>query len=114
LSEEVLKKIVVIQLDLIKERLMRKGIFLEVSEKTLSHLAKEGFNPEYGARPLKRLIQNKILNPVAKFIITRSIDNGGVVMVEMKKDEPIVELKKVFRRQANNSNRNSKTSVVKK
>lgn len=99
LSEEVLKQIVSIQLDLVKDRLVKKGIFLDVSDETIAYLAKEGFNPEYGARPLKRLIQSKILNPVAKFIISRSIDNGGTVVVEIKDSEPAVELKKTFRRQ---------------
>jgi len=99
LSEDVLKQIVSIQLDLVKDRLVKKGIFLDVSDETITYLAKEGFNPEYGARPLKRLIQSKILNPVAKFIISRSIDNGGTVVVEIKDGEPAVELKKTFRRQ---------------
>lgn len=113
LSEDILKQIVNIQLDLVKERLTKKGIFLDVSDEVLSYLAKEGFNPEYGARPLKRLIQGKILNPVAKFIISRSIDNGGTVAVEMKNGEPIVELKKTFRRQLGLRN-SPKTSLGKK
>lgn len=114
LSEEVLKQIVDIQLGLVKERLMKKGVFLDVSEEAMFYLAKEGFNPEYGARPLKRLIQSKILNPVAKFIIARSVDNGGTVTVEMKEGEPAVELKKVFRRRASNVRGDSKTSASKK
>src|ERR1035437_4668656 len=65
LSKETIKSIVGIQIDLIKKRLAEKEIELVIADDVLTLLADEGYNPEYGARPLKRLIQNKILNPVA-------------------------------------------------
>jgi hypothetical protein len=49
-------------------------------------LAKEGYNPQYGARPLKRLIQNKILTPVASMIISKGIMKGGALMSASKMD----------------------------
>ena len=73
-----------------------KGIKLEVSDEVLEFLSKQGFNPEYGARPLKRLIQNRILNKVAEFIISRRVENGGIVKVAMRGDEPTIELKKSY------------------
>jgi ATP-dependent Clp protease ATP-binding subunit ClpA len=54
-------------------------------------LAKEGYNPQYGARPLKRVIQNKILNPIASLIISKSILKGGTVSVSVKKNLPAGE-----------------------
>jgi len=52
----------------------------------MQYLGKEGYNPQYGARPLKRLIQNKILNPVASLMISKGIMRGGVISVSLGKD----------------------------
>ena len=57
----------------VKDRLLTKGINFEISDDALSYLAKEGYNPLYGARPLNRLIQNKILNSVTTYIISNSV-----------------------------------------
>ena len=86
-----------IQLKLVAERLGTKGITIEVAPEVINYLGKEGYTPEYGARPLKRLIQSKILNPVAEFIISRKVENGGIVSVEVKNGQPVIELKKVNR-----------------
>jgi len=77
---------------------MLKNIELIISPATIDYLTKNGFSPEYGARPLKRLIQNKILNPVAEFIIGRKLDTGGTVEVTIKNGLPFIELKKSNRR----------------
>ncbi len=94
LRSEVLREIVDLQLDIVRTRLLKKGIRLDVTDEVMNFLAKQGYNPEYGARPLKRLIQSKILNPVAQFIIGRKINDGGLVTVSLKDDEPFVELTK--------------------
>lgn len=94
LPTEVIREIVDIQLSIVRERLAVKNINLELSDEAINYLAKEGYSPEYGARPLKRLIQTKILNPVAEFIISRKIEDSGVVTVNMKAGEPVIELKK--------------------
>lgn len=97
LSPDTIKDIVQIQLGLIKRRLLLKGIKLEIMPEIFEYLSREGYNPEYGARPLKRLIQNKILNKVAEFIISRRVENGGVVKVAIKDGVPIIELKKSYK-----------------
>ena len=97
LSAETIKDIVQIQLDLVRRRLLLKGIKLEISNEVFDYLAREGYNPEYGARPLKRLIQNKILNKVAEFIIARRVENGGIVKVAVKDGIPTIELKKSYK-----------------
>ena len=92
LKKEDLKKIVRIQIDVISERLKAKDIKLKVTEKALSFLVEEGYNPQYGARPLKRLIQDKILNQVANLIISNQIQAGGTVNVDAKNKQLVVEI----------------------
>ncbi len=94
LSEEVIREIVEIQIRLLKKRLKEKGIAVEISPETLSYLAKEGYSPEYGARPLKRVIQSKILNPIAEYIIAKKVEQGSVVSITLKEGLPALEIKK--------------------
>lgn len=93
LSEEIIRQIVEIQLGLVRSRLKEKNISLNVSPEAISYLAKEGYNPEYGARPLKRIIQNKILNPVAEYIIAKKVSGGSVVTVSIKDGLPLIDIK---------------------
>jgi len=94
LSKSAIKDIVKIQVDIVKERLEQKEIKLEVSDDVLEYLSKEGYNPQYGARPLKRLIQNKILTPVASLMVSKGIKKGGSVSVSMKGSELSFDIKK--------------------
>lgn len=94
LSAEVIQEIVSLQLSLVSERLAKKGIALKVAPEVLPYLTREGYTPEYGARPLKRLIQTKLLNPIAEFIIARKVEGGGEVMVTIKEGVPHLELQK--------------------
>ena len=84
LSKEAIAEIVKIQVDVVRERLLQKEIKLELSEAVFTHLAEEGYSPQYGARPLKRLIQNKILTPVASLIVSNGITKGGTILVDVK------------------------------
>ncbi len=94
LSPQSIEQIVKIQVDIVIERLLAKEIKLDVSADVLSYLAKEGYNPHYGARPLKRIIQNKILTPVASLIISKGLMKGGAVSVGMKNGEFTFDVKK--------------------
>jgi len=94
LSPEALAEIVNLRIDVVRERLGSKGISLEISKEALAHLAKEGYDPHYGARPLNRLIQNKILNPVASYIISNNVKKGDTVNVSVKGSELLIEAKK--------------------
>ena len=94
LSPEVIKEIVHIRVGVVAERLAAKGITLEINDEALAYLAKEGYNPHYGARPLNRVIQSKILNPVAAFIISNDIKKGDSVLVGIKNGELSIETKK--------------------
>ena len=94
LSKEAIKKIVNIQIDIIKRRLRDKEINLSVTESVSELLATEGYNPQYGARPLKRLIQDKILNPVASMMITNKVLSGGTVLVDAKDGQFTFDIKR--------------------
>ncbi|MCU0660264.1 MAG: AAA family ATPase [Candidatus Pacebacteria bacterium] len=94
LSAESIKQIVDIRIATVRERLANKDISLVISDEALSYLAKEGYNPNYGARPLNRLIQTKILNPVATHIITQGVTKGDTVHVSVKEGELMIETKK--------------------
>ncbi len=95
LSQESIKEIVEIQVNIVKERLSAKGIMFEVSPAVVEYLAKEGYNPQYGARPLKRLIQDKIMTPVASLMISRGLMRGGSIFIGMKDGEFTFDVKKV-------------------
>jgi ATP-dependent Clp protease ATP-binding subunit ClpB len=103
LSQEVIRSIVDIKIKIIRDRLLGKGIGLEISLDSLLYLAKEGYNPHYGARPLGRLIQDKILNPVANLIISKGIKKGDTVYVTMKDSELSIEMKKPIRPRDNST-----------
>ncbi len=94
LSESAIREIVNLRVKVVKDRLLSKGINFEINESALVYLAKEGYNPHYGARPLNRLIQNKILNPVASYIISNGIKKGDTVIVSTKGSELVIENKK--------------------
>ena len=94
LSPEAIKEIVNIQIGQVKQRLAEKEIALELSPDAIAYLSKEGYNPQYGARPLKRLIQSKILTPIASLMISKGVLKGGTVSVGLKGSELTFDVKK--------------------
>lgn len=87
LSKDAIAQIVSIQLDIVQKRLSEKEITLVVSKEAIDYLAKKGYNPTYGARPLKRLIQDKILTKVAQLMVSRGILEGGEVTIGVGQNE---------------------------
>lgn len=84
LSPEAIMDIVRMQVEIVGKRLEEKHIALSLTPAALEHLAKEGYNPQYGARPLKRLIQTKVMTPIANMMVARGILEGGSVAVDCK------------------------------
>ena len=76
--------IVRMQIELVAKRLEEKHLARTLRVAALAHLAKEGYNPQYGARPLKRLIQTKILTSIANTMVARGVMEGGSVTVDFK------------------------------
>jgi ATP-dependent Clp protease ATP-binding subunit ClpC len=112
LSPETIRSIVDIQIADVIARLVRKDIDLSVSPAVLDYIAKEGYDPKFGARPLKRVIQSKILTPVATMMINEGMLRGGVVKVDMKKDELVFDIKKRGRAAATSSRKGMKKTDV--
>jgi len=83
LSQKAMEEIVRMQVDIVAKRLEEKRISVILTEAALESLAKEGYNPQYGARPLKRLIQTKIMTPIANMMVARGIMEGGSVRVDV-------------------------------
>ena len=74
--------IVELQLSLLIERLKKKGLEIDVTKEAINALAKLGFNPEYGGRPVKRVIQKNILNLLSKSILGGEIDKSSKVIID--------------------------------
>src|SRR6202047_2770563 len=82
LSEDDLKKIVEIQLRRLSKRLEQQKITLDLSDSAKAHLAREGYDPVYGARPLRRVIQKEILDPLSINILEGKVREGQTVKVD--------------------------------
>jgi len=83
LEKDQLKKIALIQVDYLKKRLKDRDIEFALSEEVLEKLAEAGFDPVYGARPLKRAIQNQIENPLAQEILSGRYGAGDKVVTSV-------------------------------
>jgi ATP-dependent Clp protease ATP-binding subunit ClpB len=75
--------IVKIQLNSLKRLVAQSGIDLKFSDYALEYLADQGFDPQFGARPLKRLIQKEIVNHLSKRILSGDIDRAHPVLVDV-------------------------------
>ena len=83
LMKKDIRNIIKIQLDGLKKSVFETGIRLEFSDYALDYLSENGFDPQFGARPLKRLIQKMIVNPLSKKILAGDIENSLPVVVDV-------------------------------
>ena len=86
LSREDLRKIVSIQFNLIRNRLDESGIKIDISDAALDRLARIGFDPQYGARPLKRVLQREVLNELSKQILAGTISKDSMIFIDLKNE----------------------------
>jgi ATP-dependent Clp protease ATP-binding subunit ClpB len=82
LQKEQIRKIVELQVARLRKQLTDKGIELDVTETALDEIASEGYDPTYGARPLKRVIQQRIQNPLAVELLKREFEEGSRVKID--------------------------------
>ena len=82
LTREQLKQIVEIQLERLRARLVERHIVLELTDEAREYLAAMGYDPQYGARPLKRAIQKELETPLGKLLLKGEISDGSRVIVE--------------------------------
>jgi len=90
LTAEDLAKIVELQLARLKARLEDRRINLEMTQAAISDIASRGYNPVYGARPLKRLIQQDIETPLAKLLVKGEVKDGDTATVDYKDGEIVI------------------------
>ena len=93
LTEEMIGYIVDIQLDEVKSRLKKEKITLEFDSEIQKLLSQKGYDPLYGARPLKRVIQNDLLDELAMQIIDGRINSGDMVLVDVKDEKIVITVK---------------------
>ncbi|MDW3176941.1 MAG: AAA family ATPase [Acidimicrobiia bacterium] len=91
LTEEDLRKIVDIQLDLFRKRLLDRRISLEVTDDALAWLAKEGYDPAFGARPLKRVVQREVADKLAIQLLDGTFGEDAIVHVAVSSDRLALE-----------------------
>ncbi len=95
LSKTDIHKIAKIQLDEVKKTLLEQEIILDVAPEAMDYLAEEGFHPEFGARPLKRLIQKKVLNELSKQMLLNKVQAKSHIVLD------VFDGKVVFRKPRN-------------
>ena len=87
LNEEQIKSIVCLQLDIIKKRLADNDITLDISQSAIDLLAREGYNPDFGARPVKRAIQRLLLNDLSKTLLSGTLDCTKTIIVDTDEEK---------------------------
>ena len=95
LTKENILEIVKLQLDALKKMLSKQGITFDATEEAIAYLAQKGYNPEYGARPVKRVIQKDVLNLLSKELLAGKVTNDSIILLD-EFDENLV-----FRNQDN-------------
>ena len=86
LNENEIEQIVKLQIESIKRMLASNGVTLEVTDRALHYLAEEGYDPEFGARPVKRVIHRMILNQLSKDILAQRIDRSKSIIIDYNHD----------------------------
>ncbi len=87
LNEEQIRDIVGLQIGGVHKMLMESGIDLRVTDDAIDYIAKEGYDPQFGARPVKRALQRLVLNELSKSIIAGKVDRNRPVIVELREGE---------------------------
>src|SRR5581483_9029042 len=87
LSREDLKKIVDVQLRTLEQKIKERKFSLKLSDEAKDLLCLEGYDQVYGARPLKRLIQQRIMNPLAEKLLAGEVKEGDTVKIEVQGSE---------------------------
>lgn len=87
LNEKEIEEIVGLQIHSIQKMLERNGVTMEVTPAALKYLAEEGYDPEFGARPVKRVIHRTVLNRLSKDILAQKVDKERPIIIDVKNDE---------------------------
>jgi ATP-dependent Clp protease ATP-binding subunit ClpB len=84
LTREEVRRIVELQLKLVQKMLEKSSVKLTVTKKALDFIAMVGYDPQFGARPIKRVIQKNLVNELSKMILDEKVDKNSVIVVDEK------------------------------
>ena len=87
LSQEEIKQIVLLQFEMVKNMIGKNGLDINMTENAAHLLAKQGYDPQYGARPIKRVLQKQVLNELSKMILADNIDREKPITVDVSNNE---------------------------
>jgi ATP-dependent Clp protease ATP-binding subunit ClpB len=90
LSQKDIRKVVDIQVDLIRKRLDEAGVKIDISDAARERLSKLGYDPQFGARPLKRVLQRELLNELSKQILSGKVSKDSVIFIDLKNETDFV------------------------
>jgi len=82
LNKAAIKQIVAIQLEQLKKMLLKQNITLDATDQAIDYLGNKGFDVQYGARPIKRLIQKEVLNKLSKELLAGTIKNESIILID--------------------------------
>ena len=83
LNKDEIKRIVKIQLKIIQDKLSKTNISIHASEEAIDYISNLGYDPQYGARPIKRVIQKNILNELSKYILKGDINKDSTINISL-------------------------------
>ena len=87
LNKEDITRIVELQINQLKKLLEKQHIVIDATEEAIAYLAKKGYDPQYGARPIKRVIQKEVLNNLSKELLQGTIQSESVVLIDSFDDQ---------------------------
>ncbi|WP_028891948.1 ATP-dependent chaperone ClpB [Tenacibaculum sp. 47A_GOM-205m] len=87
LSEENIKEIVKLQLNSVKKMIAKQNITFDATNQAIDYLAKKGYQPEFGARPVKRVIQKEVLNQLSKEILSGKVTTDSIILLDAFDDQ---------------------------
>lgn len=86
LSRNEIHDIVKLQFEMVKTMLAKNGLHLEISDAAINKLSSAGYDPQFGARPLKRVIQRMVLNELSKMILAGKIEKDHKILIDVEGD----------------------------
>lgn len=91
LTKDDIRKILHLQMNILRDKLADSGVKISFSEDFENYMTNEGYDPAYGARPIKRLMQRELINIIAKKILEGKVTKGSELTVDVKNGEVVVE-----------------------
>ncbi len=86
LSKQDIEAVVSLQLEILKKRLKRQHILIDATPSAIQYLADVGFDPQFGARPIKRIIQKRVMNQLSKDILAGKVQRDGLILIDTENE----------------------------